>query len=152
VEVASLVRQAESAGIEVFLDRQGKARVRYAETHRERLAGLLARLRAQRNDVAALLRERQGVSAPPECPPLPPGVRLVRYTPKTPPVAIQPCSIVTNVDKFIRSYLRDLRFRLEHPEAYACTPMCEILAKLAEVGVELALDRSHSTGRRSADV
>jgi len=76
----------------------------------------------------------------PECPPLPLGVRLIRYRPKSPPVAVQPCSIVTDVDKFIRAYLCDLKFRLEHPDAYACASLREILAKLAEVGLELALE------------
>jgi len=140
VKVGGLVREAESAGIEIFLDREDKVRVRYAETHREQLVGLLAQLRSHRNDVAAVLRERQGVSAPPECPPLPPGVRLVRYAPKSPPVAVQPCSIVTDVDKFIRAYLRDLGWRLEHPKGHVCAPLPEILAKLAEVGVELELE------------
>ena len=88
-EVGGLVREAESAGIEILLDREDKVRVRYAETHQEQLVGLLAQLRSHRNDVATVLRERQGVSAPPECPPLPPGVRLIRYAPKTPPIAVQ---------------------------------------------------------------
>jgi len=95
--------------------------------------GLETRLDGERDDV-------RRVRAPAECPPLPAGVKLVRYCPKAPPVAVQPCSIVTDVDKFIRSYLRDLGFRLEHPKAYACAPLPEILAKLAEVGVELEID------------
>jgi hypothetical protein len=36
--------------------------------------------------------------------------------------------------------LRDLRFRLNHPNAYACAPLPEILSKLAEAGLELALE------------
>ncbi len=101
--------------------------------------GLESRLDGERDQV-------RGVRAPAECPPLPAGVKLVRYCPKDPPVAIAPISIVTDVDKFIRSYLRDLRFRLEHPGAYACAPLEEILAKLAEVGVELALDAPVDVG------
>ena len=104
---------------------------------------LIAEIHRDREAVIAMLRERQvalGSPAPPQCPPLPPGVRLVRYAPKTPPVAIQPCSIVTDVDKFIRAYLQDLGWRLANPKTYACAPLYEILAKLAEVGVELALD------------
>jgi hypothetical protein len=82
----------------------------------------------------------RGVQPPAECPVLPTGVKLVRYRPKAAPVAVAPVSIVTDMDKFIRSYLRDLHFRLEHPKAHACAPLREILAKLAEVGVELEID------------
>jgi len=55
-------------------------------------------------------------------------------------VAVTPVSIVTDVDKFMRAHLRDLHFRLEHPNAHASAPLPEILAKLAEVGLELALE------------
>jgi len=81
-----------------------------------------------------------GTAARNTCPQLPRGVRLVRYSPKKPPVAVAPIAIVTDVDRFIHSYLRDLQFRLEHPKAHACAPLYEILAKLAEVGVELEID------------
>jgi hypothetical protein len=97
----------------------------------------LEALRARRDEVRRLIAG----TAHGDCPyPLPPGVRLVRYVPKAPPVEIVPISIVNDVDKFIRSCLRDLQFRLEHPKAYACAPLHEILAKLAEVGVELEID------------
>ena len=75
-----------------------------------------------------------------KCPPLPPGVQLARYAPKSPPVAIQPCGIVTDVGQFIHAYLRDMEWRLQHPKAHACVPLAEILAKLAGVGLELAVD------------
>jgi hypothetical protein len=83
-----------------------------------------------------------GTPAPMKCPPLPAGVQLVRYTPKAPPVAIAPVSIVTDVDKFIQAYITDLSHRLEHPETHGCAPLPEILARLAEVGLELILERS----------
>ena len=108
-------------------------------------ADLVGILRQHKAEIAEILRERQaalGSVVLPGCPPLPPGVRLLRYAPKTPPVAIQPCSIVTDVNKFIRAYLRDLEWRLAHPKTYACAPLPEILAKLAEVGVELDIDAS----------
>jgi|GEM_PF-1904131 len=87
--------------------------------------------------------------APAECPALPQGVRLVKYAPKDPPVAIAPISIVTEVDKFIRAYLRDLGHRLKYPETHACAPLSEILAKLAEVGLEVTLDGSTERTRES---
>lgn len=85
-------------------------------------------------------QELDAIPAPAECPPLPAGVKLVRYEPKDPPVAIAPVSIVTDVDKFIRAYLRDLAHRIQRPGTHACAPLPEILAKLAEVGLELTLE------------
>ena len=87
-----------------------------------------------------------GISAPPGCPPLPPGVSLVRYAPKSLPVLIAPWSVVTDVGKFIQAYLQDLGWRLAHPQTYACAPLLEILAKLAEVGVELEIEPAASAG------
>jgi hypothetical protein len=55
-------------------------------------------------------------------------------------VAVQPVIVVVDVSKFICSCLRDLELRLQHPKSHACASLSEILAKLAEVGVELALD------------
>lgn len=134
-----VLSEFESKGGEFTLT-ENQVNVVYPLDHREALAPILATLRANRQTVEEIVRERlAGVPACPDCPALPPGVRLVRYAPKAPPVAVQPCSIVTDVDKFIRRYLEDLRFRLENPKVYACAPLDEILAKLAEVGVELVL-------------
>jgi len=114
------------------------------QTHlRQAVSPLLGELRAHREAVRAFLRERSsGGRAPAECPPLPPAVRLLRYAPKVAPVAVQPCSIVTDVGKFIRAYLEDLEWRLAHPNTYACASLPEILAKLAEVGVELKIEQA----------
>ena len=83
----------------------------------------------------------EGVAAPSVCPPLPKGVRLVRYEPKKPPVAIAPISIVTDVDKFIRHYLEELEARLHSPIQIRCGgSVFEILGKLADVGLELTFE------------
>ena len=44
----------------------------------------------------------------PNRPAMPSGVKLLRYEPKKPPVAIDVCTIVTDVSKFIQRELRDL--------------------------------------------
>ena len=44
---------------------------------------------------------------------MPVGVRLIKWDPKDPPVAIVRMGIVANVDKFIGATLRQLRARLE---------------------------------------
>ena len=79
--------------------------------------------------------------APEKCPPLPKGVLLIRYRPKDPPVAISPISVVTDLEKFIRVCLSELDARLNHPvQIRAGASVFEILNKLAEVGLELAID------------
>lgn len=81
------------------------------------------------------------VPAPSTCPPLPKGVRLVSYKPKTPPVAIELVSVVTDVDRFLQHYLEELDARLHHPlQIRAGGSVFEILNRLAEVGLEVAID------------
>ena len=77
---------------------------------------------------------------------LPPGVKLVSYEPKQAPFAVAPISIVTDAGKFFRAYLKDLAWQLEHPDGYAAPPLVDILSKLGDAGLELALD--HREGRR----
>jgi hypothetical protein len=87
------------------------------------------------------------VPAPAVCPPLPKGVRLVCYRPKQPPVFVAPISIVADVDKFIQVYLGELDARLNHPlQIRAGGSVFEILAKLAEVGLELAIEVASHEG------
>lgn len=139
-EVARAITVFESLGGEFTVDGT-RILVEYPPERREVITTTLEMLRAHRDEVATAVRERaNGRPAPSDCPGLPPGVRLVRYAPKAPPVVVQPWSIVTDVGKFIHAYLRDLQFRLEHPRGQVCAPLSDILAKLAEVGVELEID------------
>ncbi len=100
---------------------------------------LLAEIRKDRQAFIALLQDRE--SKPPSLDEiqasLPPGVKLVNYEPKQPPFAVAPVSIVANAGKFYRAYLADLRERVLKPEGYSCPPLADILAKLAEAGLEL---------------
>jgi hypothetical protein len=109
---------------------------------RPEVEGLVSELRREREAAIAFLRDRE--SKPPSLDEiqasLPPGVKLVNYEPKQPPFAVAPVSVVTNAGKFFRAYLGDLRWRLEHPEGYAAQPLPDILAKLAEAGLELKID------------
>ena len=103
---------------------------------------LLEVLRRDRDAVAAMVRELQ--SLPPSLElvkaSFPPGITLVSYQPKAAPFAVAPVSVVTNAGRFFHAYLRDLNWRLEHPDEYAAPPLPDILAKLAEGGLELALE------------
>jgi len=106
--------------------------------------GLVSELRASRDRAAiiAMLKDRES-NAPSLAEVkavLPPGVRLVSYNPKRAPFAVAPISIITDAGKFFRAYLRDLQFRLEHPDGYHCSPLADILSKLADAGLELRAD------------
>jgi len=105
--------------------------------------GLVSELRARRDDALAILRESE--SNPPSLAEvmaaLPPGVKLVSYSPKQSPFAVAPVSIVTNAGKFFRAHFRDLKFRLEQPEAYHCPPLTDIVSKLADAGLELRVEK-----------
>lgn len=169
--ISEAVAAFEAAGGSLTVERDD-IKVTYPKECREALAPLLHQLRARKAEVKCFVLEKERIHSArtptlyrqkaqagppfeagvpqndtggfehPKCPQLPPGVRSIRYQPKSSPVAVAPVSIVTDVDKFICAYLRDLRFRLEHPKAYACAPLYEILAKLAEVGLELEIDAS----------
>jgi hypothetical protein len=106
------------------------------------VAELVSELRARRDDALAILRDAE--SKPPSTEEvrvaLPPGVTLLSYQPKQAPFAVAPVFVVTNAGKFFRAYLRDLRWRLEHPHGYAAPPLPDILGKLADAGLELTVD------------
>jgi hypothetical protein len=69
-------------------------------------AYLIDDLRAHREEVALLLRERQ------EVPLMPAGVRLVRWEPKPAPVMLTQCAVVTNVRRFVAMTLLELKAAL----------------------------------------
>ncbi len=105
---------------------------------------LVSELRARREEAISILREQQGKPPTPEevKATLPPGVRMVSYQPKEAPFAVAPVSIVTDAGRFFRAYLRDLNARLEKPEGYTAPPLADILAKLADAGLELRIESS----------
>jgi hypothetical protein len=72
---------------------------------------------------------------------LPRGVRLLRFEPKPPPVAIDVCSIVVDVGLFIRRELEELNARLHSPvQIRGGWGVFTILDRLCQAGVELALE------------
>ena len=105
------------------------------------VAALIPELRAHREEAMLVIRELQ--SAPPTLEEiqamLPKGVCVLRYEPKAPPFAVAPVSVVTDVGRFFRSYVKDLGWRLEHPEGRAVPPLADILAKLADAGLRLEI-------------
>jgi hypothetical protein len=102
---------------------------------------LIAEIRRDRTAIIAMLRdiESKAPSLDEVKNMLPPGVTLVSYCPKEAPFDVAPVSVVTNAGRFFRAYLTDLRWRLEHPGGHAAPPLPDILAKLAEAGLELQI-------------
>jgi hypothetical protein len=93
-----LIEQVEGAGgVLAWNGERIHVRVPEVEAH------LLDDLRAHREEVAILLRERQ------EVPLMPTGVRLVRWEPKPAPVVLTHYAVVTNVRRFVSMTLLELK-------------------------------------------
>jgi hypothetical protein len=107
-------------------------------------AAIVETVRANRDAVAALLSDMASKAPTVEevRASLPPGVKLVSYQPKHAPFAVAPVSVVKNAGKFYRAYLKDLAWRFEHPAGHAAPPLSDILAKLAEAGLEVTYKSS----------
>lgn len=74
-------------------------------------------------------------------PPMPKGIRLVRWEPKTAPVVIDVCSEAVEVPKFIESELRMLDSRLNDPWTIrGGFTVPQMLDRLAQAGVEVELE------------
>ena len=95
---------------------------------------LLEELRRCRSDALAVLRSRNGVPA------IPPGVQLIEWRLKRPPVAIETCAVVTNPDLFARSTLDQLGMALKHPKRWVGWRIPQLIDRLAQVGVIVAVE------------
>lgn len=134
MNVEEAVTLVETAGATFRLDGT-KVRVWYpGEERREELAQQVAFLRAHRTEVAAFLRARALIPA------MPPGVRLVKWNLKEPPVAIETCAIVTDPALFVRTTLEQLRTALAQPKRWVGWSVPQLIDRLAQVGVSVALE------------
>ena len=133
--VADVVSEVELAGVAFQLEGD-KVRVWYPDDERRKeVADQIALLRAQREEVAAYLKARS------EIPRMPQGVRLIRWKPKAAPVAIDVCSLVVDVPKFIESELQALDSRLNNPwTIHGGFTVLQMLDRLAQAGLEVELD------------
>ena len=74
-------------------------------------------------------------------PSLPAGLRLISYAPKKPPVAVEQCSVVTNVKLFIQSSLAELEYRLLHPDTVRLGwTVPQMLDRLRQVGLVIEVE------------
>jgi hypothetical protein len=122
-----LVQAVEAAGGVLTL--RGE-RVRYGLP--EEAATLVEHLRKHKEEVATILREREG------CPPMPDGIRMVSWEPKEPPVVLTRWSIVTDVYTFVLRTLQELEAALAGEKWLAGNwSVQELVDRLEQVGVQV---------------
>jgi hypothetical protein len=103
---------------------------------------LVTELKQHREELIGLLREGE------TSPPMPRGVRLLKWEPKNPPIAIVRLGIVSNVPKFIAATLLQLQARLEGKDFLAGNwPLRELVDRLEQVGVVVKVESTQSAGR-----
>jgi hypothetical protein len=93
---------------------------------------LLQIVKTQKPNLIGYLRTRAA---------LPPGVRLVSWNLKIPPVAIETCAVVTDPVLFAASTVEQLRIALARPERWVGWTVSQLLDRLAQVGVVVMLER-----------
>jgi len=146
VNVPEIVNVVEAAGVAFRLDGK-KVRVWYpGEQQREELASQVAFLRAHREETAAFLQTR------PVIPAMPPGVRLVSWKLKEPPVEIEYHAVVIDPAKFASATLDELRVRLTNPKRKYGWTVPQLIDRLGQVGVAVVVEPPESAEPPDAGV
>ena len=102
----------------------------------KRAAWLVPELRQHREGIVRLLQRRTAL------PPIPAGVRLVRWSPKQPPIILEHRSVVIDVDKFIFTTLMELQARVEGKDWLAGNrSIRDLTERLEQVGVKVEVTR-----------
>ena len=95
------------------------------------------------------LAEINGTSCAPveKIPPMPPGVELLTWNPKRPPVAITQCAVVTDVESFVAATLQQLGRLLlrRQPDS---RQLRDLVDALEQCGVVVRIRGVGSPGRR----
>jgi hypothetical protein len=132
--IEGVIALVETAGAR-FRFRGEEVRVWYpSEELKSNLADQISFLRSRREEVAAFLKERGVI------PPMPPGVRLVEWALKEPPIAVEVCAVVTDPVKFARSTVEQLRVALENPGRWVGWTTPQLIDRLEQVGVKVVLE------------
>jgi hypothetical protein len=140
MSVTQIMAEVEAAGVVLRLDGQA-VRIWFPERQRrDELATQVAFLRRHRSEVTESLQARAGI------PSLPPGVRLVKWNLKEPPIAIETCAVVTEPGLFARTTIEQLRIVLANPKHWVGWSVFQLIERLGQVGVAVALENGNSSG------
>ncbi len=128
-----IVSEIEALGGCLSLDGDDAIRYRMPED----AAHFLNELRAQKSEVVLILRKRK------EIPPMPAGARLVHWEPKPAPVVLTQSSVVTEVDRFIRMTLLELKAALAGKRWQSGHwSVRDLVDRLEECGVRVEIESS----------
>lgn len=129
--VCEFVSRLEEVGGSLMLDGE-RIRYRIPKDSPEAQA-MMEAVKAQKQALINYLRSRALAPA------MPPGVQLISWNLKEPPVAIEVCSIVTNSVLFARTTLEQLRTALAHPKRWVGWSVPQLIDRLAQVGVSVEI-------------
>jgi hypothetical protein len=128
-----VVNEIEAAGACFRLEGE-KVHVWYpSDERREELAARIAFLRNYRAEVKAFLKARTAI------PVMPPGVRLVQWGLKEPPIVVETGSVVFDSALFASSTLVQLGDLLANPNRNVGWTVPQLIERLAQVGVAVLL-------------
>jgi hypothetical protein len=101
----------------------------------EQASAMLEALRAKRDEVLSILRQRG------DAPPMPRGVKLVRWELKDPPILVESSAVVIDPSLFARTTIDQLRSAIENPKRWVGWSVPQLVERLALVGVLVVLER-----------
>jgi hypothetical protein len=101
----------------------------------EEASPLIEELRARREEVLLALSQRSPI------PPMPRGLRLVRWNLKDTPVRLDCCSVVTDTARFAETTVEQLRIALGDPNRCVGWSVAQLIERLDRVGVSLVLEK-----------
>jgi hypothetical protein len=134
VEISPEIAAIHCAGATLSLEGNEVYILYQNELQREQLARQVSVLRAHRAEVMEWLQEQSTI------PPMPPGVCLVRWCLKEPPVDIEVCAVVTEPARFARITLAQLALALADPKRWFGWTIPQLIERLHQVGVDVVLE------------
>jgi len=137
--VIEALAEAEEMGLQLRLV-EGKVKALFLADDRVRVAPMLERLRTNRDEVADVLRQRA------DAPTMPPGVQLLSWKLREPPIAIERWTVVNNSSLFARNTLEQLGAALAGKSWLAGNwSVKELIDRLEQVGVVVAVKAGGSS-------
>jgi hypothetical protein len=133
-DLLEVLKEIEAAGASLRIE-GNKVRIIFVDdSQRNQLANQVSFLRQHRDDVMEWLKARATV------PEMPPGIRLLHWKLKEPPVAIEMCAVVTDPSQFARVTLEQLAIAVsEQPKRCVGWTVPQLVERLAQVGVGVSV-------------